>query len=139
MRKEVVVVIIIGVAIGAIVAYGVYIAQSAITKRQLTTQPTPSSQEPIPTPPLHTLTILEPANESIVEEEAVQLVGKTSPSAVVTIISEENEYLLTSDKDGNFSATVMLVGGDNTLVVSAFDNEGNKAEQTLTLVYSTEL
>lgn len=139
MRKEVAIVILIGIAIGAIVAYGIYTAQSAIKKRQAPTGPAPTSQLPSPTPTAHALTIIEPADESIIEEETVQLVATTSPNAVVTIITNQNEYLLTADQDGNLSTSVQLVAGENTILVTAFDGAGNKVEATLTLVYSTQL
>lgn len=140
MRKEVVIVILIGVIIGTIVAYGIYTAQTAI-KRYKGEAPSPSTltSSPTPTPVLHTLTISEPPNESISEVEKVTVIGRTSPEAVVTLIAEENEYLLTADDQGNFAVDVSLIGGANTIKVTAFDVTGNRAEATLTVVYSTEL
>lgn len=137
MRKEVFIVIIIGILIGSIVAYGVYTAQTAIKKQQTQTE---VSQEPTPEPTpsvSHTLTLIEPQNESIFDEEEITISGATTPNAVITIIAEENEYLLTADAQGAFSAEVTLIGGANNIVVTAFDENGNRAEQTVTVVYST--
>lgn len=136
MRKEIIIVILIGILIGGIVAYGIYTAQTAITKtsREAADQQEGAQVTPQPT---HTLTISEPANESIADKEEITLVGSTTPNAVIAIITEENEYLLTADGQGQFTAEITLVGGANTITVTAFDQEGNKAEAVLTLVYST--
>lgn len=139
MRKEVFIVIIIGIVIGAIIAYGIYTAQTAINTQKDQTQTKQEEQtvEPTPEPTTHTLSIIEPKNESISENEEITLAGTSSPGAVVTIITQENDYLLTADENGNFSAEIILSGGANEIIVSAFNQSGNKAEQILTIVYST--
>jgi hypothetical protein len=138
MRKEVIIVVIIGILIGAIVAYGIYTAQTAIRKQQDQFKVSEQLPSPEPTPIVsHTLTIIEPANESISDQEEITITGSTTPNAVITIFTEENEYLLSADAEGAFSAAVTLIGGANDIIVTAFDEQGNRAEQVLTVVYST--
>lgn len=138
MRKEVVIVIVIGILIGAIVSFGIYTAQTAIKKQQAQTAVSEEQPTLEPTPQVsHTLSIIEPVNESISNQEEITITGSTTPNAVITIIAEENEYLLTADAEGTFSAEIILVSGANNITVTAFDESGNRAEQLITVVYST--
>ena len=140
MRKEVVIVVFVGILIGAIVAFGIYTAQSALKQRQLNSQEVPplDNQEQV-APSSHTLSINEPQDESIWDQEKINVNGTTTPKSVVTILTEENEYLLSADNEGYFSAEVSLTGGANTITVSSFDELGNQAQQSVAVVYSTEL
>lgn len=139
MKKEVIIVVFLGIIIGAIVMYGIYTARTAITKQQSSpTQELTQISEPTATPTLsHKLIITEPLDETITDQENIAITGKTSPNAILTIIGSENEYLLTADRDGNFSTQISLSGGANQITVSAFNENGDKDETTLTLVYST--
>ncbi len=138
MRKEVIIVILVGIAIGAIVTFGIYTAQTAIQRQQVKIE---QSEKPDTTPSpadsSHFLQILEPANELVTEEEDISITGQTSPNAVIAIIAQESEYLLTADNEGTFSAQISLSGGANQITISSFDGEGNKVEEALTVVYST--
>lgn len=139
MRKEVIIVILIGILIGAIVAFGIYTARTAISKQETQVEQTPET----PTTPTqasqsaHTLTIIDPKNESVSDQEEITITGQTSPDAVIAIIGAENEYLLTADGQGNFSTKITLIGGANEIAISAFDEQGTKVEEILTVVYST--
>ncbi|OGY21370.1 MAG: hypothetical protein A3A65_06590 [Candidatus Chisholmbacteria bacterium RIFCSPLOWO2_01_FULL_49_14] len=140
MRKEVVIVILVGILIGAIVAYGIYTAQSALKQRELKSQEIlPKDNQEKTSPSSHTLSINEPQDESIWDQEKINVNGTTTPKSVVTILTEENEYLLSADSEGYFNAEVGLTGGANTITVSSFDEQGNRAQQSVVVVYSTEL
>ena len=140
MRKEVVIVVLVGILIGAIVAYGIYTAQTALKQRQLKSQEVPPQDNQEKTSPSsHTLSINEPQDESIWDQEKINVNGTTTPKSVVTILTEDNEYLFSADSEGYFSAEVSLTGGANTITVSSFDEQGNRAQQSVVVVYSTEL
>ena len=140
MRKEVVIVILVGILIGAIVAYGIYTAQSALKQHELKSQEIlPKDNQEKTSPSSHTLSINEPQDESIWDQEKINVNGTTTPKSVVTILTEENEYLLSADSEGYFNAEVGLTGGANTITVSSFDKQGNRAQQSVVVVYSTEL
>ena len=140
MRKEVVIVILVGILIGAIVAYGIYTAQSALKQRELKSQEIlPKDNQEKTSPSSHTLSINEPQDESIWDQEKINVNGTTTPKSVVTILTEDNEYLLSADSEGYFNAEVGLTGGANTITVSSFDEQGNRAQQSVVVVYSTEL
>lgn len=137
MRKEIIIVILIGIGIGAIIAFGIYTARSAIqTNKSSRTEEKTQQATESPQPQI-ILEIIEPENNSVIDTPTTNLIGRTTPNVVVAVIAVENEYLFTADSQGNFSLEVDLVGGANELLISAFDSEGNKAEDARTVVYST--
>ncbi len=139
MRKEVILAIIGGVALGLLVIGGLWWTNKATTEESLNITPTPVlEQSPtlIPTPSL-SLEIISPEDESIIEEEKITLEGKTAPESVVVVIYPEGENIVEADKEGNFETEITLVGGANEIKITAYDKEGNQVEKNLTLVYST--
>jgi len=139
MRKEVILAIIGGVALGLLVIGGLWWTNKATTEESLNITPTPVlEQSPtlIPTPSL-SLEIISPEDESIIEEEKITLEGKTAPESVVVVIYPEGENIVEADKEGNFETEITLVGGANEIKITAYDEEGNQAEKNLTLIYST--
>lgn len=137
MRKEIVIVIFIGILIGAIVAFGVYTAQSAINQKQTSTPSDSQDPSSVIYQEKHSLSIQEPQNGSVTDQENITLTGSTSSNSIIAIIAPENEYLFVADENGNFSIDINLIGGSNELSVSSFDQQGNKQTIELTVVYST--
>jgi len=142
MRKEVILAIVGGVALGLLVIGGLWWANKTTTEEDLTVpSPTPAvSQSPTvalaPTSSLP-LEIKSPEDESIIEEEKTTLEGKTAPESVVVVIYPEGENIVEADEEGNFETEITLVGGTNEIKITAYDKEGNQVEKSLTLVYST--
>lgn len=86
--------------------------------------------------PINTQTISE--NQNITSDKISltanvdangNVTGKTSPFAEVFI----NDQTVKADKDGNFSLKISLDEGENQVLVSANDSDGNVAEQNLTV------
>lgn len=134
MRKEVLIAIILGAALGLVIAFGIWRANLALAPReevQVQVQPTP-------TPEAFTLVITSPEDNSVVAESEISVEGKTQPGATVVIQYDEGETVLIADENGSFASPVELVAGANTIVVSAFDEEGEGNEKALTVVFSTQ-
>ncbi|MCX6812462.1 MAG: helix-turn-helix domain-containing protein [Candidatus Berkelbacteria bacterium] len=73
------------------------------------------------------LSIISPANDSVVEVENITISGKTDTGASIKI----NQESVSVDSSGNFQRDVSLQNGINTIVVSA-ENKANKiAEETV--------
>ena len=72
-----------------------------------------------------TLEITLPVNNSTVNTVSTLVKGKTSPNAEVFI----NEKVLKADSNGEFSTSVTLEEGENYILVSANDEQGNYAEK----------
>jgi len=140
MRKEVILAIVGGVALGLLVIGGLWWTNKTTTgENPIVPSPTPLiTQAPTLTPALSLpLEIINPENESSIEEEEITLEGKTTPGSVVVVIYPEGENIVEADKEGNFETEITLVGGANEIKITAYDEEGNQAEKNLTLVYST--
>lgn len=141
MRKEIIFALIIGLTIGLIVTYGVYTANKAISQRQkgvtanstLLPNPTASAE------PLMSLSISNPQDGIVTSEATTKIEGVTLPEAVVTILTEDNQYIVEADENGVFQQEVDLVKGANTLEISATDLNTITQQKTIQIVYSTEV
>jgi len=139
MRKEVLLAILFGFAIGLVITFGIYTANKSLKKTQTKEafQVTPNRQEITPTPSPVPLTIYQPANNALLDEDVVTIEGKTFISAVVALTAEEEEYLITADENGGFSQDVDLIGGVNKVRIKSIGSDDQEAETVLNLVYST--
>lgn len=138
MKKELVWAIITGFGIGLIITYGVWSTKKAI-------KPEPKKEEikmveevtPTPTPLPIFLEIERPQDESIIEEEKTILSGKSDPHAILAIFTKEDELIIEANDEGRFETEIKLVEGANKITVIAFDDEGNEASKSMTIVFST--
>lgn len=80
------------------------------------------------------LEVGSPTNGITVSKPNLQVSGRTNADAEVFI----NEVELRADGQGNFSTNLTLEEGENVIVVTAVDEEGNFAEQELTVTYEAE-
>ena len=140
MKKEVLIAIITGFALGLLITFGVWTANRALkesapqeensTEEKETPTPFPQKQE-------LSLTVLSPEDNSISDQEEIEVSGKAISSTIVVILYQDGEKILEADKEGNFKTTITLLGGSNEIKISAYDSEGNEVSKTLTVVYST--
>jgi len=142
MKKEILVAIVIGFILGLVITFGIWTANNSlkqgvntqtkeITENEKTATPAPSQEEKL------SLEITSPSNNALVNQEKLEISGKTAPQATIAIVYEEGEKIAEADEKGNFSVEITLVGGSNEIGISAFDDQGNEASKTLNLVYST--
>lgn len=137
MRKEVLIAIIIGFGLGLVITFGIWTANKALKETAPATVTTEEvEQTPIPTSTLE-LIVTSPEDNTISEKEMIEVSGQTVSDAIVTIIYPDGEKILEADEEGNFSTEISLIGGDNLIKISAFNDQGDKASKTLTVVYST--
>jgi putative hemolysin len=100
-------------------------------------QPAPSATDAsapsasVPTIQPILLQVLLPEDGSISELQECQVIGTTSPSAIVTV----NDQILISNTDGSFQATVELEPGVNLIEVVASNPAGSEAFVNLTVTY----
>ena len=138
MPKEALIAIIIGFLFGLLITFGVYTANRSLKEQELEVKtPSPTVSASPESSPETPLVIDSPENESLVDEEKLVLRGRSSPEAIIAIFTEENEHLLTTSKEGTFSAEITLVKGVNNIKITAVDKENQKTEKDLTIVYST--
>lgn len=80
------------------------------------------------------LILLSPQNQSLSKTNSLKVSGKTKPKATVVV----NEKEITADKEGNFSLNITLDEGENLISILAYDEDGNYAEEELTVNYEPE-
>ncbi|MBI3397121.1 hypothetical protein HY045_01445 [Candidatus Woesebacteria bacterium] len=148
MRKEIIFAILAGGSLGAIIAFGIWRANSAIQNTpqiedtfapQETRSPS-SSFGPNATPSGgFGITLAKPDSDDVETQSPVTFTGITQPSTWVVISTDKSDYTFLSAADGSFSQDVKLSPGINQIVLTAFNEKGNSVTKTLNLVYSKEL
>ena len=125
------------------------VAACAPAPREIAPLPTPAPEEvtPAPAPPPEEvtpppaseptlkpeffLTVTQPADNSIINTDKVEVRGCTTPDAVVSI----NGELVDVNEEGNFTMMVVLEEGPNIIEVIASDLEGNEESCVLVIIY----
>jgi uncharacterized protein YfaP (DUF2135 family) len=77
------------------------------------------------------LEIVTPKDESVVQNASVLVQGRTVPDAVVSVNGQPAEV----DASGNFSATITLEQGPNSIEVIASDFLDNQESKVFTVIY----
>ena len=140
MRKEVVLAITFGLVIGLVVAFGVWRANNAFQTKQDTAQQTqvpPKNATETKNDEL-TLSLIKLENNDVITESPLDISGITKPNSHIVVSSEDEDYVITSDNQGNFQLEIDLIGGVNQLLIAAYDDRGNSSIQNLNIIYSTE-
>ena len=141
MKKEIVLAIIIGLAFGLVITYGLY----RVRKATLATKNQPiSTTAPVTTSPNNTvdsalLTILHPEDNTVQEEAVTTVTGTAQPNAIIILFVNEQEYISTADASGNFSFTVDLAIGSTILSVRAINENGETLTAERSIVVSSLL
>jgi hypothetical protein len=78
------------------------------------------------------LTVTSPVNGTTVSSSQLTVKGKTLPKAEVYA----NEAEGVADAAGSFALSVALDEGENSIIVTAVDVDGNVAETEVTVTYS---
>ncbi len=140
MKKEVLLAIIIGISLGLLITFGLYIARKSIKESGQIVSPlvennngnTNSSQEIIPS-----FSLLSPIDQSISKESKTSVVGSTTPLSWIIIITETGEKMIQADEKGSFATEVFLVSGENEIEVKTISDKGEIISKIITIVYST--
>ncbi len=138
MKKEVILAIAIGFFIGLVLTFVFY--RSQLNSQEtgfLSPLPSNQGQNQNSSSEKLTLTILSPIDQSISTEAQTSIIGKTNPLFWVVIMGEKGEKMIQADNQGNFQISLLLISGENEIVATALNDQGEKTSQTLTIVYST--
>ena len=79
------------------------------------------------------LEITNPVDGSTVTSQNINVTGNSEANADIFI----NDQELRADLQGNFTTTLLLTEGENIIVITASDDEGNYAEKTIVVNYET--
>jgi hypothetical protein len=143
MKKEILIAIVIGFILGLIITFGIWTANKSLQENNNKSQTQENENQPIVNEnPQNgeekmSLDIVSPQDNSLLDQEEIEITGKTSPLANIVILSEEGEEIIQADEQGEFKETITLSGGANEITITAIDQNGNEASKVLNLVYST--
>lgn len=139
MKKEKLILSFIATLLGLLAAgVAFYLFQAAKTVPS-TTIKTTSFASPTPTPPPSiSLTLDRPKDEEVVSSKVLVVSGKTASNAVVIVVTDSLDDVITPSSSGNFSTTINLDEGQNILDVISIAPNGESVRSTKTITYSQE-
>jgi hypothetical protein len=136
MKKEVVFSIVIGFGIGLVATFGIYTARRSLKEASQIQSPIADSADS-QSFQTQTLSLVNPLDQSVLNESKTTLSGATSPSSWVVVLTENGEKIIQADKKGNFETEISLTGGENEIEVQSISEDGEKATKVITVVYTT--
>lgn len=102
------------------------------TASQQNISPTDTSTSATIAPAGLSLAITQPINGAQFTTARIIVSGKTAPRAEVFV----NDLELSANSTGNFSTSLTLDEGENTILVVANDEQGNSNEKEITVTYN---
>ncbi len=138
MRKEVLLAIIVGIALGAVILFGVNLANKSVSS-PTTSQNKNSGTKPTPTVANKSLTIVTPTNHSVTTQKQITITGRAHPSANLAIISELDDLLIEASPEGTFSAEINLEAGENVITVSEVQKDQTMISESITVIQTASL
>lgn len=140
MKKEALIAVIVGLILGLIITVGVYTANRSINQLKAN-KAAQSDTETLPSPPNHlmdkTLEITSHESFDLINQSEITLSGIAWSDAVIALLTEDQEFLITADEEGIFSFNFDLIKGYNEIQVIATDDTGETSSKSLVLTYST--
>lgn len=139
MKKEKLILSFVAVLFGLLVAgIAFYLFQSTKTIPDTATKIAPlASPTPTNTPSI-SLTLDRPKDEEVVNSKVLIVSGKTASNAVVIVVTDSSDEIITPSAKGDFSTTVNLDNGQNVLEVTAIAPNGESVTIKKTVTYSLE-
>lgn len=136
--KEIAIVVSLGLLIALVITIVFWHSQQKNTGSlyQVSSSPTPLLTLPEKTPSPIEFTNLE--NETVFENKAIVVTGKTFPHAPVVIFVNRKNFFTTADENGNFSLNFNLESGSNIIEAVAVDENGNSYSDTRLVIYTNK-
>ncbi len=139
MRKEVLLAIIVGIALGAVILFGINLANKSVSSSTSTGQTKNSGANPTPTVANKSLTIVSPLNHSVTTEKMILLTGRAHPGANLAIISELDDLLIEASPEGTFSAQINLEAGENIITISEVQKDLTLISESISVIQTASL
>lgn len=138
--KERVVIIFIAVTLGLLATtIGFFLYESAKptkggneSKSQVSTKNQPQTNEGI------MLTISEPKDESLTTKRSILIKGRTDPQNTLIFSSNGDDVVASPTPEGDFTATISIDIGVNTLTTQAISPNGESKKDIRTISFSSE-
>lgn len=139
MTKEKVIFSLVFASVGLVVAsLGFYFYQGTRgVETPKTNSVNVSLASPSPKPSVF-LIVDEPKDEMVYDKKVIAVSGKTTPNAIIVILTQNDELVLKPSILGTFSSTVILKSGENLIQITAIEKNGESTKVDRTVTYSTE-
>lgn len=138
MKKELLLAIFMGLALGLVIVFGFYRTRIMLTPKNQTTNtevsPTPEASSDL----VSNLVIHSPLDESIQESADVTIAGTTNENEFIVILVGDQDFVTTADDSGNFSISAKLEVGSNVIQVKSINEDGKVLTKELTVIYTTK-
>ncbi len=135
MKKEIIIAIIVGILLGLVITYGIYISKNT----QENNQQTSVNETVLGSDDLeinqNQLAIHQPLDGVVVEEAVISITGTSLANNFIVIFVGDEETIIHADESGSFSTEVKLNSGGNILTIFAIDEQGleSKVERIVIL------
>lgn len=139
MRKEVLFAVIFGIILGAIILFGIRLANNSVNGLNFNPDSATPSSEPAAPKVKKTFEIISPQNHSVLTEKVISLSGRALPNSTLAITSEADDLIIESSPEGTFSAQLNLIAGENTLTVTTLLKDNQTESQSLTVIQTNTL
>lgn len=137
--KERIVVVFIAIAIGLVATTLVFFLYQQTKTLPREVASTNQGAKPTETPKKSNLLVVEsPKNESISAKRSIIVKGKTDPKATIVVSTNQADDVVKPTADGKFSVTIAIDAGANKIVTRAIMPDGQEANDTRVITYSTE-
>lgn len=84
------------------------------------------------------LEVTKPKDEEVVDSKTQVVSGKTKNNAVVVIITDSDQTIITPSANGEFSTEIEIGNGENILEITAISPNGESITDKKTITYSDE-
>jgi hypothetical protein len=138
--KERIIIIIVAIIAGLfITSAGFFIYQSTkkgndspISKKTIGAKVTPSSAGSV------FVRVTEPNDESLTIKRTLVIKGVTNPDNIIIVSTNLEDVEIKPNQEGNFSSSIDIDAGANTIITRAIAPNGDSAQDLKTVTYSTE-
>ena len=137
MNKEKISTILLGIFVGLLLTGAIVLFLKIYNNKsgQKTARPA-SVILPSPTnvpPAIKELVIFSPAEGATVSAKTVKIEGKTKPEEIVILLNQQEEKIISANKDGSFNTNMNLEEGENNIYLYS-----NGLTETRNIIYIPE-
>ncbi|SRR5258706_5067801 len=141
MRKEVLFAVIFGIILGAIILYGIQLANSSLSKLNNSPLISPeiSGQSGTAASAKSSLQIISPQDHAVLSDPTTTLKGTSHPGSTVAIVTETDDLIIEASSEGTFSAQINMVGGENKITVTELNQDKTTQSISITVIRTDNL
>ena len=140
MKERIIIIFVALIAGLVITSAGFFIYQSTKNSNDIPITKTVVSTPTIANQPQSTyfVKVLEPIDESLTNKRTVVVKGSTNKENIIIVSTNLEDVQAKPSTEGNFSVSIDIDAGANTIVTRAISPTGESVQDVKTITYSTE-